>query len=133
MKITESQNAQEANALRGLPTVWRERADDLRRWAAADGAARALEGAASELDAALRREDDDVLSPHDAALASGYSTEHIRRILRQQPHLNCGRRGKPAIRRRDLPQRVGALARQASAIYDAIADARSPMSRQGAR
>ena len=116
---------------RDLPKLWRQRAADLRQYGA-EGQAKTLERAADELDAALRREADDVLTPQQAAEASGYSAEHIRRIIRQQPHLNCGRSGKPAIRRRDLPVRAGALARRASAIYDAIADARSPMSRQGA-
>jgi len=114
-----------------LPSQWRGLALEFRQFAAL-GAAAAFERAAEELEAALRRQDDDVLSASDAAQASGYSVEQIRRILRQQPHLNCGRSGKPAIRRGDLPRKPRVLARRGADAYDAIADAQSLMSRQGA-
>jgi hypothetical protein len=105
----------------------------LRRWADAEGAARALEEAAAELEAAQREEDNEILSAGDAARLSGYSEEQIRRILRQQPDLNCGRTGKPAIRRRDLPRKPKRLARALTGSYDAVADAQSLMGRQGAK
>ena len=114
-------------------TSWRARAADLRRWAAADGAARALEAAAEDVEEIVRRLDDEVLSMKDAALESGYSEEHIRRTLRQQPDLNAGRRGKPSIRRSDLPRKARSLARRNAAAYDPAADAQSLMSRQGAK
>jgi hypothetical protein len=114
-----------------LPSFWRQVAEELRFWGGNDGPARALERTADQLEASLRREGDAPLSCSQAAQQSGYSEEHIRRMLRQQPELNCGRRGKPAIRRRDLPLKAGRLADKAPRSYDATADARSLMSRQG--
>ncbi len=45
-----------------LSAAWRARAAELRRWAAAEGAARALEAAADELAEALRAETEELLT-----------------------------------------------------------------------
>jgi hypothetical protein len=68
----------------------------------------------------------------DAAKLGGYCDEQIRRILRQQPHLNVGRPGKPAILRRNVPRKAVRLVRRTDSVYDPAADAQSLMSRQGA-
>jgi hypothetical protein len=114
-----------------LSPQWRARAAEFRRCGAGESVARAWECAAEELDEAVRRDSDQVLSVRDAAHEAGYSEEHIRRTLRQNPELNCGRRGKPAIRRANLPRKATAVARGKAAAYDPAADARSLMSRQG--
>src|SRR5689334_3735241 len=105
-----------------LVATWRRRAVDLRQWASADGAARAYELAADELEAALRTTASELLSVQEGARESGYSEEHLRRLLRMTPQLNRGRPGKPLIRRADLPRR--AIARDTGVAYDPSADAR---------
>lgn len=89
-----------------LPTAWRERAAELRRWAAAEGAARALEAAAAELETALRAADDEPLTLSEAARESGYSVRRLRELIAEGRLPNAGRRGAPRIRRGDLPRRA---------------------------
>ena len=57
-------------ALSEFVSAWRSRAADLRRWAAAEGAACAWERAADELEARLAQEGDQVLTVAQAAALS---------------------------------------------------------------
>jgi hypothetical protein len=85
-----------------------------------------------ELESALHAEEMEVLSINRAANESGYNAEYLRRLLRNNPELNVGRRGKPLIRRCDLPRKTAkSLVRQIPELYDARADAQSLMGRQG--
>jgi hypothetical protein len=97
-----------------LPAQWRGRAADLRRWAAAEGAAVALERAADELEASLRSASDETLTLAEAARESGYSADHIGREVARGHIPNAGRRHAPRVRRADLPRKPGALLTQAS-------------------
>lgn len=96
-----------APGLSELVSAWRTRAVDLRRWAAAEGAACAWERAADELEATLAAADNAVLSLADAARASGYSVDHLSRLIRDGKIPNAGRTHAPAIRRCDLPYKPG--------------------------
>jgi hypothetical protein len=113
--------------------VWRKRAQDLRKWAAAEGAAAALETAADELEAILATQDGHLLSLQEASRLSGYSEDHLGRLIRERKIPNAGRRYSPKIRRADLPLRPKAVARPMRDGYDPSADARALMSRQGDR
>ena len=110
-----------------LPAAWRARAADLRRYGA-DGPARALEAAATELDAALREHADEVLTLAEAARESGYSTRRLRELLADGTIPQAGRRGAPRIRRGDLPRRPR---RKAATSYDPAADAAALLRRAG--
>lgn len=92
-----------------LATEWRARATELRKWAAAEGAACALETAAEELDCSLRAERDEVLSLGEAAKESGYSADHLGREVRNGRIPNVGRLHSPAVRRGDLRRKRGGL------------------------
>lgn len=109
------------DSLKNLADEWRDRANNLRRWADAEGAARALEGAAAELEAALREATDEALTLAEASEASGYSERRLRELLADGTIPNAGRRGAPRIRRGDLPRRAG---RTTPTGYDPAADAR---------
>jgi hypothetical protein len=62
----------------------------------------------------------------EAAVCTGYSADHIGRLVRQGKIRNLGRKGAPRVRVRDLPRRVGyQLAPANSKSYDPITDARS--------
>lgn len=89
-----------------LPAAWRARAEDLREWAAAEAAARALEMAAAELEAALRKAADERLTMAEAAQESGYSERRLRELIAEGAIPNAGRKGAPRIRRQDLPRRA---------------------------
>lgn len=94
-------------ALASLPAAWRARADQLRRWAAAEGAACALEQAAAELEHTLWLAGDTPLTLDEAARESGYSKDHLERLIRDATIPNAGRRNAPRVRRCDLPRKPG--------------------------
>jgi hypothetical protein len=93
--------------------------------------AAARERCATELEAVLHTHDSQALSMDTAADESGYSAEHLRRLLRDTPALNAGRAGKPLIHRRDLPRKAIKVVRSGPMMYDVTADAQSLVSRQG--
>jgi hypothetical protein len=110
-----------------LPAAWRARASELRRFADAEGAARAFECAAEELENSLRLADDETLSLREAARISGYSADHLGRLVRNGKIPNVGRTNAPRIRRRDIRRKAASLRVTASVAYDPVADARSLM------
>lgn len=88
-----------------LPEQWRALAYQQRRLGA-DAQARILDFCADELTAALKRTDEELLSLSRAAQESGYSVDHLGRMLREGRIPNSGRTSKPLIRRRDLPRKA---------------------------
>jgi hypothetical protein len=91
----------------GLVAKWTDRARRLREWAAAEEAARAWEAAARELQLALEGESEKLLNLQQASVASGYSPEHLGRLVRQGRIPNAGRLNAPRIRLGDLPRKPG--------------------------
>ena len=71
-----------------------------------------------------------VLSLPDAASRSGYSVEHLGRLIREGRLPNAGRRGAPRIRAADLPRKPPALVPAGPRAYDPRADARTLLDRQ---
>ncbi len=112
-----------------LPACWRERAADLRRWAAAEGAAVALEQAAGELEQALRAAADELLDIAQAAEAANLSRDHLRHLLASGALPNAGCRGRPRIKRGDLPVGKRRKPRGSSGGYDPVADAAALVAR----
>jgi hypothetical protein len=106
-----------------LPDSWRETAASLRRFGA-EQQARALETCADELTRALQSSDDELLSLRRAADESGYSVDHLGRLLRDGKLTNAGRRSKPLIRRRELPKKPenGSARGAKSAVTSYISD-----------
>lgn len=85
-----------------LPAEWRAQAEGLREFGA-DAQAKALDRCANRLEEALRQEGDALLTLPEAAEESGYSSDHIGRLIREGRIPNAGRPGAPRIARRDLP------------------------------
>lgn len=71
-----------------------------------------------------------VLSLPEAASRSGYSVEHLGRLIRESRLPNAGRRGAPRIRVTDLPRKPPALVPARPKTYDPLADARTLLDRQ---
>ena len=92
-----------------LPADWRTRAKTLRHYGGETPAV-ALEACAAELEAALRRRNETTLTLTDASRESGYSADHLGRLVRDGKIPNAGRPGAPRIARGDLPHKAGALA-----------------------
>ena len=92
-----------------LPVTWRTQAKALRRYGG-DTPAVALESCAAELEATLRERDETTLSLTEAARESGYSADHLGRLVRDGKIPNTGRPGAPRIARSHLPRKTQAPA-----------------------
>jgi hypothetical protein len=79
----------------------------LRRYGDERGAI-ACELHASELSEVLLSIDAEPLTLAEAALESGYTRAHLRRMIRDQPLLNAGTAEEPMILRAHLPRKPGA-------------------------
>jgi hypothetical protein len=106
-----------------LPGRWRAEAATLRCFGA-ESQALTLEKAASDLERVVAATEDSLLSLHEAAIVSGFSSDHLRRLARTQK-LSCERKGRRLFfRRGDLPQRPAArVDEHAWSAYDPRADA----------
>src|SRR5579863_6569760 len=74
-----------------------------------DGRARALEWASEQFEAALREHNDEVVGLEEAARISGYSAEHLARLVREGKIPDArpnGTKGRLVFRRRDVPVKL---------------------------
>ena len=97
--------ATEYPSVEALPANWRRRAKALRRYAS-ESPAVALERCAAELEDTIRERDETTFSLVEAARESGYSADHLGRLVRDGRIPNAGRLGAPRIARRDLPRKA---------------------------
>src|SRR4029453_7395855 len=116
-----------APALSELASAWRTRAADLRRWAAAEGAACAYERAAEELLELLTPRDDELLNLAKAAPGVGAHRDTIGTAIRAGRLTNHGAKHRPLVRRGELTRAFPAssIASDGKPPYDPVADARS--------
>ena len=91
----------------GLPADWRKRAKALRRYGG-DTPATAIERCADDLDTTLVERDEPTFSLVEAARESGYSADHLGRLVRDGKIPNAGRPGAPRIALKDLPRKAHA-------------------------
>ena len=99
----------EPASVEGLPADWRRKAKSLRRYGG-ETPATAIERCAEELEATLVERDETTLSLVEAARESGYSRDHLGRLVRDGKIPNAGRPNAPRIARRDLPRKAPAEA-----------------------
>ena len=103
------------DALRALAAGWRSEADTLESRYSDDRTARLFRLHAAEIDEAIRAGEGEILTLTDAARCSGYTPDHLRHLVADGDIPNAGERGRPRIRRGDLPAKPGAN-------YDAASD-----------
>ena len=96
------------HALAAFRERWLTRRDELRRLHALVDGATLCEALLADLDATLRAEHSVALSLRDAAQLSGYSADHLGRLLRAGTLPNVGRPHAPKIRIADLPRKASA-------------------------
>ena len=126
----DSRTVSDAPCPADLPSRWRALAETLAPFS--DTAARAFERAAHELDAALAAEGNELLTLTAAALASGYSADHLARLIHAGTLANHGRHHAPRVRRSELPRKLS-VAPRGPVPYDPDADARDLLAgRRGA-
>ena len=100
----------ERTSVETLPANWRRHAKALRRYGG-ETPATALESCAAELEATLVERDETTFSLVEAATESGYSADHLGRLVRDGRIPNAGRPGAPRIARTDLPRKAHAPAK----------------------
>ncbi len=89
----------------GLPADWRRRAKSLRRYGG-EVPATAIERCADDLEATLVERDETTFSLVEASRESGYSADHLGRLVRDGRIPNAGRPGAPRIALKDLPRKA---------------------------
>lgn len=95
-----------------LLTSWRTRAEDLKPFAPA--AAEAFTQCAYDLEVALREERAETFNLTQAARESGYTADHLGRLVRAGKIPNAGTFARPRIRRADLPRKATAVGADAA-------------------
>jgi hypothetical protein len=89
---------------RELTAHWRSKASVFREHEQTSVAI-AYELCAKQLDEALKSIAEAPLTLAEAAQLSGYSTDHLGRLIREGKVPNAGRPGAPRIARKDLPRK----------------------------
>ena len=90
-----------------LPQQFRGNARAAQRLAGSEAAAHVWEAAAVEVEQRLREAFVEPLTLEAAALESGYTRNHLRRILRDKKLPNSGTDADPRILRMHLPRKPG--------------------------
>jgi hypothetical protein len=88
-----------------LRVKWRARRDEFARFQAAVNGATLCDELLADLDSAIRACDDELLTLDEASQISGYSADHLGRLVREGKISNAGRPGAPRIRRAALPRK----------------------------
>ncbi len=91
-----------------LISQWRDKAATFRRRGVAVHAT-LLESCADDIESALRQKHDELLNLTVAARVSGYSREHLGRLLKEGKIPNAGKPNAPKIRRGNLPTKSAKL------------------------
>lgn len=113
---------------------WLTRREEYARLAVHVDGARIVDEFVADLQALENDEADQLLSLRRASELSGYSIEHLARLVRAGTVRNAGRPNKPLIRLRDLPRKPKSrLDKTLNISYDPVADARDLLSRRGDR
>ena len=92
-----------------LPEVWLKLAEQQEKLGAGAQAS-TLRFCAEQLLGGIERQEETHLTLHEAADLSGYSTDHLGRLVREGKIPNAGRPKAPRIARKDLPRKTGPVA-----------------------
>lgn len=88
---------------------WRQRRDDYDRLSASVKARALIDQLLGELESLFADEEEHALTLTEAARESGYSQDHLARLVREGTIPNAGRSRAPRIRRKDLPRKASSL------------------------
>lgn len=100
----------DARRILNLASEWRRRATMLREYGA-EGQAAAVEACAVELTDAVKDWQDEPLTLEQAAEESGYSYSTLQQKVAAGEIPNVGDKGRPRVRRYDLPRKTPTPAR----------------------
>lgn len=89
-----------------LVQKWTDEANHLRDRYGLETAARICEAHVNELEAAVVASKSEILTVTQAAEESGYSEQHLRALIAEGRVANAGQKGRPRIRRSELPHKA---------------------------
>lgn len=100
-----------------LLTLWRLKADATRNMGF-EAVARAYEECSKHLRALHHRQREHPLTVEEASEDSGYSRDHLYRLVQEGTIPNVGENGQVRVRRMDLPRKPRHAGWETSDIYD---------------
>ncbi len=92
------------SAVQDLIVRWHAEAETVER-CGHESTGKLIRRLAVEVDEALRDDQEETLTLAEAAFESRYSVEHLRKMVASGTIPNAGEKGRPRIRRSDLPAR----------------------------
>ncbi len=113
------------SAVQDLIVRWHAEAETVER-CGHESTGKLIRRLAVEVDEALRADQDETLTLAEAALESSCSTEHLRKMVAAGAIPNAGGKGRPRIRRGDVPLKQVTKARNPGTPED---DARAFLNR----
>jgi hypothetical protein len=99
---------------------WRAHADEIEPYARE--AAAAFRRAADQLERVLNNAALEALTLEEAAVESGYSADHLGRLLREEKIPNAGRTHAPRVLRRDLPRKPASARKTLALVGENVHD-----------
>jgi hypothetical protein len=110
---------------------WRATAEGLARLRATVDGALLCDQVLSDFRSVMATEGEQLLTLREAAHYSGYSADHLGRLVREGRIPNLGKRGSPRLRVADLPMKPReAFDHSGPKAYDPTTDARSLVGRR---
>lgn len=98
-----------------LLSHWLHRAEEFRQLGVMVDGARLISALVTDLEAVFREEEAEVLTLAEASRLSGYSADHLGRLIRAGTMANAGSKHRPRVRRGELPCKpIGKLHAQPS-------------------
>ena len=104
---------------------WTSRRDELKLLHASVDGATLCEVVLNDLDELLTSRGEETMTLAEAANLTGYSKDHLSRLIRTGQIRNAGRKHRPRVVVRDLPLRPRNIAGSKGTGYDPNTDARS--------
>ena len=106
-------------------THWTRRREEFQRLNVLVNGASLCDEVLKDFESFIDTEENALLTLKEAAQHSGYSQDHLGRLVRDGNLHNHGRQGAPRIRKGDVPRKVAAaVAPGSQSTYDPHADAR---------
>ena len=113
------------STLREMITSWSIRRDEMRRLKASVDGETICDQLLRDLEEVSTASGGAIMTLSEAAKESGYTVEHLGRLIRSGKLQNAGRKGAPRVFMSDLPRRSRkSVAGATSTSYDLATDAR---------
>lgn len=93
--------------LQELQSRWQQKRQDFERLDVTVRGATLIDELLADVQQVTSNRDDEFLNLSQAAIACGYTADHIGRLVRVKKLRNHGRPNAPRVRRGDLPQKAG--------------------------